>query len=267
MGPESQSPFLVFNRMAWIWSWILTTALANCGGRLDDNGQSSDVRTDTSNPPNVVPVTPAPRASTDVPQSQSDACIPLSAPTPEVSLDDLQIEFACGIHSANTGEYSEYYGNGQICENSKGINTFALRLIGSAAPRYSAVVRCGYLRYDNGTFVGERVEVEARDGRWCHETGLQHIDLVDRMLLTDVSFAIDALDAVAPKRHLAIQFSMLSGWTNPVPAETNLCLYVAHLQLGAYACAMASPAPYCVCPCDTMWQSFPMAMSLSLVSD
>lgn len=78
----------------------------------------------------------------------------------ETASDDLQIEFACGGVSASNEEYSDFLSAGQRCQPASGINTFALRLSRSAASRYSAVVRCGYVRYDNGTFVGERIQVE-----------------------------------------------------------------------------------------------------------
>jgi hypothetical protein len=154
---------------------------------------------------------------------------------------------------------------GQKCEASDGLNTFALKLSGSAADRYSAVVRCGYIRYDNGAFVGERVEVEARDGMWCHQPALDRIELVDRMLLTDVSFRIEA-KASAPARDLAVRFETRSGWTAAAPAEDSLCAYVAFRAPGSWACGMVPPAPSCVCPCGPSWEDFFDAMTLSLAT-
>lgn len=108
--------------------------------------------------------------------------------------------------------------------------------------------------------------MEARDGAWCHERALNEIMLADRMLLTDVSFAIEATDATAPKRYLAVQFSSLSGWTAPVLAQDSLCAYVAFREPGNWACRMVSPASYCVCPCGQGWDDFFNAMSLSLAT-
>jgi len=71
-------------------------------------------------------------------------------------------------------------------------------------------VRCGYIRYDNGTFVGERVQVEARDGKWCDDVAAPELDLVDRMLLTDVSFAVEPRLPSTAERRLAVSFSTFS---------------------------------------------------------
>jgi len=126
-------------------------------------------------------------------------------------------------------------------------------------------VRCGYIRYDNGTFVGERVEVEARDGSWCHQLALDSIELVDRMLLTDVSFRIESKES-APARDLAVRFETRSGWTAAAPAENSLCAYVAFRAPGNSACGMVPPTPSCVCPCGSSWQDFFDAMTLSLAA-
>ena len=200
-------------------------------------------------------------------QPADQSCVQLTASPLDSGTDELQIQYACGIHSAHTQEYSAFLDGATPCENPPGFNTFALKLIGSAAARYSAVVRCGYIRYDNGTFVGSRVETEARDGQWCHEPALDSIQLADRMLLTDVAFAIEALDSTAPTKHLAVQFLTRSGRTRAVPAEDNLCLYVAHRAPGNWTCSMVAPTSYCTCPCDPAWDDFPTAMTLSLAQN
>jgi hypothetical protein len=61
------------------------------------------------------------------------------------------------------------------------------------------------------------------------------------MLLTDVSFELEARNA-------------------------NVCIYVANRQVGAWACRLASPADYCVCPVGDAWQDFIADAKLSLVS-
>jgi hypothetical protein len=181
----------------------------------------------------------------------------------ETASDDLELELACGAVSATDEEYSAFVSGGQRCQPSNGINTFAVRLRGSAASRYSAVVRCGYIRYDNGTFVGERIQVEGRDGAWCHEPASARLEPVDRMLLTDVSFAIEA-SCDAPARNLMVHFQTRAGWTVPIAAEDSICVYVAFRAPGAAACSMAPPAAYCTCPSGPAWQDFFIAMALSL---
>jgi hypothetical protein len=196
--------------------------------------------------------------------AEAPACVELAEPELAVEQDDLQLSFACGTYSVARQEQSEFLSGGRSCSASDGLNTFALKVEGSAAGAYSAVVRCGYVRYDNGTFVGERVEVEARDGQWCHDLALKRIELVDRMLLADVSFALEPKQA--PARRLSLQFEGRAGWTAPVPAEESLCAYVAFRQPGYAACGMVPPAPYCVCPCGPGWEDFFSAMTLSLAA-
>jgi len=178
--------------------------------------------------------------------------------------DDLGIELGGGFHAAYYNERFDYVTSGQTCGPAyDNLNSFSLRLTGKAARHYSAVVHCGYLRYDNGTFVGERVEVEARDGEWCDDLALERLQLVDRMLLSDVSFSIEAKDC-APSRQLSLAVNTRVGWTEALPAADSLCVYVADRQAGAYACSLAPPADYCVCPHSESWQDFFKSMKLSL---
>lgn len=189
---------------------------------------------------------------------------PQSEPRIDADSGNVGIEFACGFRSASSAKHFAYRASGQNCGDDGGLNTFALRLTGSAAADYAAVVRCGYVRYDNGIFVGERVEVEARDGQWCDELALEQIDLADRMLLTDVSFALEARTATVPDRSLSLAIATRAGWTDPLPAAQNICIYVANRQTGAYACRLAPPADFCVCPDGDAWQDFFTDMKLSL---
>lgn len=238
-------------------SFILSGSLSGCAGRATN--------TEDRQPDNV-DAGPAAGASGNESSTQhSGSCVPLSIPRTEGTNDDVGIEFACGSRSVSVLSRSDYLSSGQICGGSGGINTFALRPTGRAAADYSAVARCGYIRYDNGTFVGERVEVEARDGEWCDDQALKRLELADRMLLTDVSFALEAKNASVPKRQLALAISTLAGWTKPEPAESNLCVYVANRQAGASTCSMAPATDSCVCPCDAAWQDFITGVRLSLV--
>lgn len=178
-------------------------------------------------------------------------------PVEETSEGELEIRYACGLHRADREEYSTFRPLGESCDLPFGeMNTFALELSGSAAGSYSAVVRCGFVRYDNGDFVGDRVEVEARDGEWCHEVALEQITLVDRMLLTDVSFAIEPVGAATAQHPLDVSMQSRDGWSKPFPADASLCVYVAYRQIGASACGMVPPAPFCTCPPDAAWQDF-----------
>jgi hypothetical protein len=219
------------------WACILSAQLTACGGRSHQDRESPS----------------------------AEDCAESGAARAEATSDDLELELACGAVSATAEEYSAFVNGGQPCQPSNGINTFALRLSGGAASRYSAVVRCGYIRYDNGTFVGQRIEVEARDGAFCHEPALRKLQPVDRMLLTDVSFAIEA-SCGAPEQDLVVQFETRSGWTQSVPAEEQLCAYVAFRAPGASACRMAAPASYCTCPAGSAWDDFFTAVTLSLAT-
>ena len=199
------------------------------------------------------------RAPTQPPEG---SCTDLPSPRLVAGGGHLEVSYACGMHSATVQEYSDFRAAGVPC--TTGSNTFAIRVTGADRERYSAVARCGYIRYDNGTFVGSRVAVEARDGQWCHELALEQIELVDRMLLTDVSFAIEATDPSAPAQRLALQVTTRFGSTGLLPAETNLCAYVAHRQYGGFVCSMAPPTPDCVCPCDPAWFDFFNSITISL---
>lgn len=201
----------------------------------------------------------------DTAPRHASACIEFEPPAPETELEALQVEFACGWHSASTDERTGFLEGGSRCEPSSGINTFALRAVGSDASRYSALARCGYVRYDDGSFVGERIEVEVRDGKWCHEAALERLDLEDRLLLTDVAFTLEPKDG-ARERRLSVRFATRNGWTNAVPAERNLCAYVAHREPAA-ACGEVDPVEDCVCPCGDAWQDFFLAMELQLARD
>ncbi|HYJ11585.1 MAG TPA: hypothetical protein VEX18_21330 [Polyangiaceae bacterium] len=247
---------------------IVVTSLIGCGGIARHDTQP-EVSAGAANQPNDLADQPQ---STEQPtsttphtaDSTAGTCTQLTPPRPDIDLDELQVEYACGYRTAATERYSEFLPSGARCGEAE-INTFALKLKGRTASAYSAVVRCGYIRYDNGVFVGERVQVEARDGAWCHEAALEHIELADRILLTDVSFALEARDITAPPRSLSARFSTRAGWTAPVPTHESLCTYVAHRQSGTAACRTALPAGYCVGPCGEAWQDFFQAIELSLV--
>lgn len=241
-----------------LWFGTPALTLSSCG-RVASDGSLPELAAGA--PPQAqVPKQPVPAETAEV------ACVALTSPEPEMDFSDLQIEYACGYRSAEAERYSNFFAGGTRCDDGE-INTFALKLKGRAAAGYSAVVRCGYIRYDNGTFVGERLAVEARDGQWCHEAALERMDLVDRMLLTDVSFAVEPRGA-APARGVRARFSTRAGWTDPVPADKNLCAYVAHRQAGQagdWACRMVSSVPYCVCPCGEAWEDFFSGAELSLI--
>lgn len=177
---------------------------------------------------------------------------------------DIDLQLRCGLHKVaiTTGELIEEYSDpmsaGEPCaiSDQDSLNTYSFSLLGDASSDYSAVVRCGYIRYDNGTFVGDRIVVEARDGQWCHELALEAIDLQDRMLLTDVSFAIEQMEPSAPEIPLIVRFEGREGPTSWHPAEPNLCVYVAHVQGGAYTCGLVSGDLFCECPEDERWADF-----------
>lgn len=178
--------------------------------------------------------------------------------------DELRVQFACGSVSATVNELSEFVDSGDECAPSNGITTFALRLNGSAADRYSAVVRCGYMRYDNGTFVGTRVESEGRDGAFCHESALRELAPIDRMLLTDFSFELEPRIPIRPRSLTVALESFDKRWSESVSAEQSLCLYVAFRAPGASTCAMAPPADYCHCPNTEYWPDFADAARVTL---
>jgi hypothetical protein len=187
-----------------------------------------------------------------------------STPPPPAQSGDLELEYACGIHSIWAMQTLDFVSTGEVCGLGRDLNTFALRLTGADSARYSAVVRCAYIRYDNGTVVGDRVVVEARDGQWCHELALEQIDMKDRMLLTDVSFAVEAIEETAPARGLSLRINGRLGWSDAVSAEKPLCLYVAHEEYGAAACgSLRQPLPYCTCPPGEAWQDFANDVELS----
>jgi hypothetical protein len=252
---------------------IVAIHVAGCGGKSQSSSEApvppeSSIGGAATSSLAESPGGSSSEPSEDTPprRSQQDRCVQLAPPQLQADSDDLQITFGCGSFSATGHELSGFLGGGQKCEASGDLlNTFALKLSGSAAEKYSAVVRCGYIRYDNGTFVGGRVEVEARDGNWCHELALEKIELVDRMLLTDVSFRIEAKQS-APERDLAVRFETRSGWTAATPAEDSLCAYVAYRAPGNWACDRVPPVPSCVCPCGPSWEDFFDAMSLSLAT-
>jgi hypothetical protein len=239
--------------------WLAILAVASGCGRTV---------TSWSDPPLVTVEHPeqaagAAPANTSDESSEGGICVALATAEAEPNATELQLEYACGIYSAERKWSSDYVAGGERCGTTFDLNTFSLRLKGAAAARYSAVVRCGYIRYDNGTFVGGRVAVEARDGQWCHEPALGLIQLADRMLLTDVSFSIESKDAALPARPLAVAFSTFAGWTPPVPAEGQLCLYVAHREPGSSTCRMVAPASDCTCPCGDAWEDFMVAVQIS----
>jgi hypothetical protein len=180
---------------------------------------------------------------------------------------ELRFEFACGLRAHGLESRSTFIESGQRCEDANLVNTFALRVTGRAAAQYSAVARCGYVRYDNGIFVGKRVAVEARDGAWCHDAALKSIDLVDRMLLTDVSFAIETVREGAPERRLSAQFTTFGGETKPLSPEANLCVYVANRVNGTANCNQVPPSPDCTCPSDPAWSDFFSGVRLTLEED
>lgn len=248
-------------------AWAIATSVICCGGIARDD-MRPQVTAGAANQPNNVADQPKSAAqptptTPHTPASPAGTCTQLTPPRPETDFEELQVEYACGYHTAEAERYSEFLPSGARCGDAE-INTFALKVKGGTRAAYSAVVRCGYIRYDNGVFVGERVQVEARDGAWCHEAALEHIELADRILLTDVSFALEPRDITAPPRSLSARFSTRAGWTDPVPTHESLCAYVAHRQPGTSACRTAAPARYCVCPCGEAWQDFFQAMELSL---
>jgi hypothetical protein len=177
----------------------------------------------------------------------------------------LRVEVACGIHSAALQNYSDFVDTGVSCTNAtQELNTFALRVSGPESEQYSAVVRCGYIRYDNGTFVGERVVVEARDGQWCHELALERIELRDRMLLTDVAFVLERLERSAAPHSLSMSMLSRAGWSDETVADQAICMYVAHHQAGAYACRLGPTLDYCTCPPGESWEDFMEGVAISL---
>ena len=245
------------------WLWLLLPSLAACGARsqLDTAERVSTV----AGAPQMNDDSPA--TSTAAGGVSAAACVSLGLPPQAVAAaDDLRIEFACGVRQAALMNRSEFQAGGTTCGTMLGLNTFALRLQGRDAAAYSAVVRCGYIRYDNGSFVGARVQVEARDGAWCDDLALQRIELVDRMLLTDVGFAVESRQGSAPKRNLSATFSMRTGSTTPVSPERALCVYVANRAPGVASCRLAAPSPNCVCPCDQAWGDFFESVKLSLLA-
>lgn len=239
--------------------WLVVASLTGCGATTRE-GDATDVSAGAANQPGAKP----PRSS-EPPSHESahDACVPLASVAPQADADDLKLEYACGYRSAEVERYSSFLAGGTRCEQGE-INTFALRLEGRAAADYSAVARCGYLHYDNGLFVGERVQVEARDGAWCHELALAQTDLADRILLTDVSFTLEARDATVPRRDVGVRFLTNAGWTERVSTRDSVCAYVAHREPGVSACGLASPASYCVCPCGVAWHDFFLGVELML---
>lgn len=178
--------------------------------------------------------------------------------------DELRVQFACGTVSATVNELSDFVNGGEECARSSGINTFALRLNGSAADRYSAVVRCGYVRYDNGTVVGTRVQSEGRDGAFCHGSALRALTPIDRMLLTDFSFELEPRIETHPRSLTVALESFEERWSEPVSAEQSLCLYVAFRAPGVATCALAPVADYCHCPNTQNWRDFAIAARVTL---
>lgn len=252
--------------------WLVMFALlSGCGRTSTSSSDPPRTTIDSDSDSERDPVPESEQAAGAGPTTPSDegaaggSCVPLDATKAAPDSKDLQLEYACGFHSAERKWSSDYVQGGESCGDNIGLNTFSMRLKGAAAARYSAVVRCGYIRYDNGTFVGERVAVEARDGQWCHQPALELLQPIDRMLLTDVSFSIEPVDpGPARKQPLAVQFSTRVGWTQPVPAENPLCFYVAHREPGNWACRMVTAAPYCVCPCGEAWEDFLSDLRISL---
>jgi hypothetical protein len=180
---------------------------------------------------------------------------------------DLQATYGCGIHRADIAQRSQLVAAGEPCTVPFGeLNTFAVQLSGANRGLYSAVVRCGYIRYDNGTVVGSRVAVEARDGAWCDDLALQQIDLKDRMLLTDISFSIEPATANAPSRGFTYAFTTRGGVSQPFPNGTNVCVYVADRLAGASSCSLAPPSSDCSCPRDPSWGDFLESVTLSLMA-
>ena len=246
------------------WVVILAMFPAACGGP-SRSGNELFIEPSSGDESAETPTHQPPKVASEPADPSQETCVELAQPELATEPVALQLSFACGTYSVARQEQSEFLSGGKSCSASDGLNTFALKIGGSAAGEYSPVVRCGYIRYDNGTFVGERFEVEARDGQWCHDLALKRIELVDRMLLTDVSFALEPKEA-APARRLSVQFDGRGGWTALVPAEESLCAYVAFREQGYAACGMVPPAPYCVCPCGSGWEDFFSAMTLSLVA-
>ena len=239
---------------------VFASSLSGCGGKVTRDAAETQVPPDSSTEPEP----PLPPAPPPAPDESSPRCVALPLAAAQPDDDDQHVEFACGLRSAAQEIRSPFLVGGQSCESPQGANTFALRLTRRLAADYSTVVRCGYILYENGSFVGERFEVEARDGEWCDELALQRLELRDRMLLTDVSFAIEAKDGRLVPWQIVLQTLTSAGWTEPVPAEYSLCLYVAHQGAGASTCLQVKPADYCVCPCRKAWRDFLVGTKLWL---
>jgi hypothetical protein len=215
------------------WGCVLAVALVGCGGLSQRELDSSS------------------RAGSGASTEPSDDA-------------ELRVQFACGSVSATVNELSDFMDSGEECAQSGGISTFALRLNGSAANRYSAVVRCGYVRYDNGTFVGTRVQSEGRNGAFCHESALRELAPIDRMLLTDFSFELEPRIETGPRSLTVALQSFDERWSESVSAVQSLCLYVAFRAPGASTCALAPPADYCDCPNTPYWPDFATAARVTL---
>jgi hypothetical protein len=207
----------------------------------------------------------APRWPTDAVVAGGGSGAPPLPQLPAAHGGALTLEYACGRHLIGSPAYSDYVKGGETCAvGGTDLNTFSVVLNGAERGSYTAIARCGYIRYDNGTFVGERVVVEARDGQWCHELALQELDLKDRMLLTDVSFRVESVappSVAAGSVLIGAQESAVA--SEPIAADAPLCLYVAHVQPGAYACAQVPAIDYCVCPKGSTWRDFLTSVALT----
>jgi hypothetical protein len=243
--------------------------LVGCGGRSLDGPVTRESNADhDSGALDEAPNVPTDStAASSAPSATPVGCTPLPDPSTAIVDSGLKLNYACGIRRADVNQRSPFVSAGERCAVPFGeLNTFAVQLSGANRGLYSAVVRCGYIRYDNGTFVGSRVAVEARDGAWCDDLALQSIDLKDRMLLTDVSFWIEPTVASAPSRGFTYAFTTRAGVSLPIPNRTNVCVYVANRMEGAFTCGLAPPSADCSCLCDPNWGDFLLSMTLSLVA-
>jgi hypothetical protein len=208
-----------------------------------------------------------------VPSEADGGCVSLQDPSAPIWDPNLLLTYACGGRTVAVSDRSPFAAEGDPCAVWLGsLNTFAMKLAGPARSQYSAVVRCGYIPVDNGTFVGSRVVVEARDGEWCDDVAFQSIDSKHDILLTDVAFSIERVAPEAPSRGVTAQFTIYVGASpartplSIVPNGTSVCAYVADRMLGASSCTSAPPSPDCVCPCDPAWGDTFASVTLSLVS-